>query len=42
MIDPAKLLDSAGRLYGQEMQQLFGDFLAVSQRGIKSEFTDSR
>ena len=35
MIDPAKLLDSAGRLYGQEMQQLFGDFLAVPESNLQ-------
>jgi glyoxylase-like metal-dependent hydrolase (beta-lactamase superfamily II) len=35
MIDPAKLLDSAGRLYGQEMQKLFGDFLAVPESNLR-------
>lgn len=35
MIDPAKLLDSAGRLYGQEMQKLFGDFLAVPESNLQ-------
>jgi glyoxylase-like metal-dependent hydrolase (beta-lactamase superfamily II) len=34
MIDPAKLLDSAGRLYGQEMQKLFGDFLPVPESNL--------
>jgi len=35
MIDPAKLLDSAGRLYGQEMQKLFGDFLPVPENNLR-------
>ncbi|HET7105459.1 MAG TPA: MBL fold metallo-hydrolase [Candidatus Acidoferrum sp.] len=35
MIDPAKLLESAGRLYGQEMQKLFGDFLAVPESNLR-------
>jgi glyoxylase-like metal-dependent hydrolase (beta-lactamase superfamily II) len=35
MIDPTKLLDSAGRLYGQEMQRLFGDFLAVPEGNLR-------
>jgi glyoxylase-like metal-dependent hydrolase (beta-lactamase superfamily II) len=35
MIDPAKLLDSAGRLYGQEMQKLFGNFLAVPETNLR-------
>jgi glyoxylase-like metal-dependent hydrolase (beta-lactamase superfamily II) len=35
MIDPARLLDSAGRLYGQEMQKLFGDFLAVPESNLR-------
>jgi glyoxylase-like metal-dependent hydrolase (beta-lactamase superfamily II) len=29
MVDPSKLLNSAGRLYGGDMQTLFGDFLPV-------------
>src|SRR6185295_9837157 len=29
MIDPAKLMASAGRLYGQDMERLWGDFLPV-------------
>ena len=29
MVDPAKLLQSAARLYGDEMQRLFGEFLPV-------------
>jgi len=29
MIDPAKLLASAGRLYGADMDRLWGDFVAV-------------
>ena len=35
LINPAKLLDSAGRLYGQEMQKLFGDFLAVPESNLQ-------
>jgi glyoxylase-like metal-dependent hydrolase (beta-lactamase superfamily II) len=35
MIDPAKLLNSAGRLYGQEMQRLFGDFLPVPENNLR-------
>jgi glyoxylase-like metal-dependent hydrolase (beta-lactamase superfamily II) len=35
MIDPAKLLDSAGRLYGKEMQRLFGDFLPVPESNLR-------
>jgi glyoxylase-like metal-dependent hydrolase (beta-lactamase superfamily II) len=35
MIDPGKLLDSAGRLYGLEMQKLFGDFLPVPEANLK-------
>ena len=35
MMDPAKLLDSAGRLYGQDMQTLFGDFLPVPESNLR-------
>jgi glyoxylase-like metal-dependent hydrolase (beta-lactamase superfamily II) len=35
MIDPGKLLDSARRLYGQEMQKLFGDFLPVPENNLR-------
>jgi len=35
MIDPGKLLDSAERLYGLEMQKLFGDFLPVPEANLK-------
>jgi len=35
MIDPAKLLNSAGRLYGHEMQRLFGDFLPVPENNLR-------
>jgi glyoxylase-like metal-dependent hydrolase (beta-lactamase superfamily II) len=35
MIDPTKLLDSARRLYGQETQKLFGDFLAVPESNLR-------
>ena len=34
MIDPAKLLRSASRLYGDEMQRLYGDFLPVPQENL--------
>ncbi|MEP6916295.1 MAG: MBL fold metallo-hydrolase, partial [Acidobacteriota bacterium] len=29
LIDPAKLMASAGRLYGEDMERLWGDFLPV-------------
>jgi glyoxylase-like metal-dependent hydrolase (beta-lactamase superfamily II) len=35
MIDPAKLLASAGRLYGTDMERLWGDFLPVPAGRIK-------
>jgi glyoxylase-like metal-dependent hydrolase (beta-lactamase superfamily II) len=35
MIDPAKLLESAGRLYGKEMQRLFGEFLPVPESNLR-------
>lgn len=35
MADPGKLLASAERLYGQEMQKLFGDFLPVPERNLR-------
>ena len=35
MIDPKKLLNSAARLYGDEMQRLYGDFLPVPQENIR-------
>src|SRR5258705_4170253 len=35
MIDPAKLLDSAGRLYREEMQKLFGEFLPVPEINLR-------
>ena len=35
MIDPTRLLDSARRLYGQETQKLFGDFLAVPESNLR-------
>lgn len=34
MVDPAKLLSSAQRLYGQEMHSLFGDFLPVPAQNL--------
>jgi glyoxylase-like metal-dependent hydrolase (beta-lactamase superfamily II) len=34
MADPSKLLSSAERLYGQEMQRLFGDFLPVPEANL--------
>jgi glyoxylase-like metal-dependent hydrolase (beta-lactamase superfamily II) len=36
MVDPTKLLNSATRLYGDAMQQLFGEFLAVPRENIIS------
>lgn len=35
MKNPAKLLSSANRLYGQEMQTLFGDFLPVPEVNLR-------
>jgi len=35
MSDPSKLLGSAKRLYGQEMQVLFGDFLPVPEANLR-------
>jgi glyoxylase-like metal-dependent hydrolase (beta-lactamase superfamily II) len=34
MADPSSLLSSARRLYGDEMQRLFGDFLPVPERNL--------
>jgi glyoxylase-like metal-dependent hydrolase (beta-lactamase superfamily II) len=34
MADPTPLLASAGRLYGDKMQHLFGEFLPVPQRNL--------
>jgi glyoxylase-like metal-dependent hydrolase (beta-lactamase superfamily II) len=34
MVDPSKLLASAGRLYGDEMGRLYGDFLAVPEQNV--------
>jgi glyoxylase-like metal-dependent hydrolase (beta-lactamase superfamily II) len=36
LIDPSKLLASAGRLYGSEMQHLYGDVLPVPAENIRS------
>ena len=35
MVDPSKLLSSAGRLYGADMQPLFGDFLPVPKANLQ-------
>src|SRR5216683_6430894 len=35
MADPAKLLTSAGRLYGDNLYRLFGDFLAVPAQNLR-------
>lgn len=35
MIDPTKLLSSAARLYGEQMQTLFGDFLPVPEGNLR-------
>jgi glyoxylase-like metal-dependent hydrolase (beta-lactamase superfamily II) len=34
MVDPSKLLHSASRLYGDEMERLFGEFLPVSPSNL--------
>jgi glyoxylase-like metal-dependent hydrolase (beta-lactamase superfamily II) len=36
MIDPSKLLASAGRLYGADMERLWGDFLPVPVERIRA------
>ena len=36
MIDPSKLLASAGRLYGADMDRLWGDFVAVPADRVKA------
>ena len=35
LIDPAKLLESAGRLFGEDRHRLFGDFLAVPRENLE-------
>ena len=35
MADPSKLLSSASRLYGDELQPLYGEFLAVPQANLQ-------
>jgi glyoxylase-like metal-dependent hydrolase (beta-lactamase superfamily II) len=35
MVDPQKLLDSATRLYGADMDRLWGDFLAVPASNVR-------
>lgn len=35
MADPAKLLASAARLYGSDMDRLWGEFLAVPERNLR-------
>jgi glyoxylase-like metal-dependent hydrolase (beta-lactamase superfamily II) len=34
MVDPSKLLQSASRLYGQDMERLYGEFLPVPQANL--------
>ncbi len=34
MVDPAKLLSSAGRLYGDDMDRLWGEFLPVPEQNV--------
>jgi glyoxylase-like metal-dependent hydrolase (beta-lactamase superfamily II) len=36
MIDPSKLLDSAKRLYGADMDRLWGEFLAVPETNVRA------
>jgi glyoxylase-like metal-dependent hydrolase (beta-lactamase superfamily II) len=36
MADPSKLLQSAGRLYKEQMQRMFGEFLPVPQENLHS------
>ncbi len=35
MIDPSKLMASAGRLYGEDMERLWGEFLAVPASRVR-------
>ncbi len=35
MIDPGRLLESARRLYGKDMDRLWGDFVAVPERSLR-------
>jgi glyoxylase-like metal-dependent hydrolase (beta-lactamase superfamily II) len=42
LIDPAKLLASAGRLYGEHMELLWGEFLAVPAERIRVLSGDER
>jgi glyoxylase-like metal-dependent hydrolase (beta-lactamase superfamily II)/cell division septum initiation protein DivIVA len=35
LIDPTRLLESAERLYGDEMQRLWGEFLAVPEENLR-------
>ena len=35
MVDPAKLLASASRLYGEDMDRLWGEFLPVPEKNIR-------
>ncbi len=35
MIDPTRLLDSAERLYGDDMDRLWGEFIAVPERQLR-------
>src|SRR3954447_25454689 len=35
LIDPSKLLASAGRLYGDQMEYLWGEFLAVPEENVR-------
>ena len=35
LVDPSKLLQSAGRLYGDQMQRLWGDFLPVPAERVR-------
>lgn len=36
LLDPTRLLDSARRLYGEDMERLWGEALAVPERNIRS------
>jgi len=35
LADPSKLLESAQRLYGEDMERLWGEFLAVPERNLR-------
>ena len=41
MIDPSKLIASATRLYGSDMDRLWGEFLPVPDEALVKELADT-